>query len=372
MYKKLLSLIFASLLLTSQLTVLASEAVIEDKNNKSEENIVIPKRIENEIYNCIVQVYGEKQAKTIYDRVMQIAKESIEKRPEALKKEDLSRADDWYKDEIIYMFYVDQFGVVSPEKPNTFRDTSAMFEYLKDLGVTTLYLLPFADSPMSDSGFDVKNPQNIRADLGGKTQFKEFVVEAKKNGFKIKSDLVLNHISDEHEWFQDFLKGDVSKKDYFVVKDKMPKYKKYIDEKVGTIVEYQEENGKISKRRLIFPQITGLHGLLHTVFGLELRNHIFSIQVIQLLSCPPTHAGKQIAAQKVQHVMPGNKHTRDQRTLCTFVLLPVHRMVQILSIKLDRHADTKLRRSSPGKTNLVISRHQTYFTSYPFAGFLSE
>ena len=259
MYKKLLSLIFASLLLTSQLTVLASEAVIEDKNNKSEENIVIPKRIENEIYNCIVQVYGEKQAKTIYDRVMQIAKESIEKRPEALKKEDLSRADDWYKDEIIYMFYVDQFGVVSPEKPNTFRDTSAMFEYLKDLGVTTLYLLPFADSPMSDSGFDVKNPQNIRADLGGKTQFKEFVVEAKKNGFKIKSDLVLNHISDEHEWFQDFLKGDVSKKDYFVVKDKMPKYKKYVDEKVGTIVEYQEENGKISKRRLIFPEITDNH-----------------------------------------------------------------------------------------------------------------
>ena len=87
------------------------------------------------------------------------------------KKEDLSRPDDWYKDEIIYMFYVDQFGVVTPEKPNTFKDTSAMFDYLKDLGVTTLYLLPFADSPMSDAGFDVKNPRNIRADLGGKAEF---------------------------------------------------------------------------------------------------------------------------------------------------------------------------------------------------------
>lgn len=99
---------------------------------------------------------------------MQIARTSIEKRPEYLKKEDLSRPDDWYKDEIIYMFYVDQFGVVTPEKPNTFKDTSAMFDYLKDLGVTTLYLLPFADSPMSDAGFDVKNPRNIRADLGRK------------------------------------------------------------------------------------------------------------------------------------------------------------------------------------------------------------
>ena len=66
---------------------------------------------------------------------------------------------DWYKDEIIYMFYVDQFGVITPEKPNQFKDTAEMFDYLSDLGVTTLYLLPFADSPMSDAGFDVKNPQ---------------------------------------------------------------------------------------------------------------------------------------------------------------------------------------------------------------------
>ena len=258
MFKKVLSVLLVSLMLVSSTAVLAEE-VQSASVQKQDETLTVPKNIENEIYSCIVQVYGEQRAKEVYDRVMDIAKKSIEKRPEALKKEDLTRADDWYKDEIIYMFYVDQFGVVTPEKPNTFKDTSAMFDYLKDLGVTTLYLLPFADSPMSDAGFDVKNPRNIREDLGGKTQFKEFVVKAKENGFKIKSDLVLNHISDEHEWFQAFLRGDVSKKDYFVVKDKMPKYKKYVDEKVGTIIEYTEENGKISKRRLIFPEITENH-----------------------------------------------------------------------------------------------------------------
>ena len=258
MFKKVLSVLLVSLMLVSNTAVLAEE-VQSASVQKQDETLTVPKNIENEIYSCIVQVYGEQRAKEVYDRVMDIAKKSIEKRPEALKKEDLTRADDWYKDEIIYMFYVDQFGVVTPEKPNTFKDTSAMFDYLKDLGVTTLYLLPFADSPMSDAGFDVKNPRNIREDLGGKTQFKEFVVKAKENGFKIKSDLVLNHISDEHEWFQAFLRGDVSKKDYFVVKDKMPKYKKYVDEKVGTIIEYTEENGKISKRRLIFPEITENH-----------------------------------------------------------------------------------------------------------------
>ena len=259
MCKKFLSTLLISTMVFSSLSAVPISVYAEETQAVQADEMVVSKRIENEIYSSIVQVYGEKQAKEIYDRVMQIAKESVEKRPEALKKEDLTRADDWYKDEIIYMFYVDQFGVVSPEKPNTFRDTSAMFDYLKDLGVTTLYLLPFADSPMSDSGFDVKNPQNIRADLGGKTQFKEFVVEAKNNGFKIKSDLVLNHVSDEHEWFQSFLKGDVSKKDYFVVKEKMPEYKKYVDEKIGTVIEYKERNGKISKRRLIFPEITENH-----------------------------------------------------------------------------------------------------------------
>lgn len=236
------------------------------------EEVTVPKKIETEINNAIIQIYGEENAPTIYKKVMEIAKQSIDARPEELKKEDLTREDTWYKDEIIYMFYVDQFGVVTPQKPNTFKDSEEMFDYLSDLGVTTLYLLPFADSPMSDAGFDVKNPQNIRSDLGGTPQFKEFIKKAKENGFKIKSDLVLNHFSDQHEWFQDILKGDLSKLDYFVVKEEMPEYTKYIDDKVGTIVEYKEPDGKISKRRLIFPDITENH---YREVNIKGRNYYF-------------------------------------------------------------------------------------------------
>ena len=255
MKRRVLLLVMLSLFMTIP-TLAGADTSTEVK---PVEEVVVPKKIENEIYNSILQVYGEKDAKTIYNRLLEIAKNGMESRPEDLKQEDLSRPDCWYKDEIIYMFYVDQFGVVTPEKPNTFKDTAAMFDYLKDLGVTTLYMLPFADSPMSDAGFDVKNPRNIRADLGGKSQFNDFVKEAKKNGFKIKADLILNHVSDEHDWFQAFLKGDESKKNYFVVKDEMPEYTKYVDEKIGTIVEYKEKNGKVSKRRLIFPEITDNH-----------------------------------------------------------------------------------------------------------------
>ena len=100
MFKKLVSILLVSLLVSSNLTVYAAD-IQNGSVQTQDEALVLPKRIENEIYSSIVQVYGEKQAKEIYDRVMQIARTSIEKRPEYLKKEDLSRPDDWYKDEII-------------------------------------------------------------------------------------------------------------------------------------------------------------------------------------------------------------------------------------------------------------------------------
>lgn len=260
MKNKLFSIILILLILYFQtIPTFASDINLKNDTSIDNQNIQTSKKVESEIYNAIVQIYGEHKAQDIYTEVIKIAKNAILNRPEDLKKEDLSRIDDWYKDEIIYMFYVDQFGVITPEKPNQFKDTAKMFEYLEDLGVTTLYLLPFAESPMSDAGFDVKNPQNIRKDLGGTPQFKNFIKMAKENGFKIKSDLVLNHFSDQHEWFQDLLKGDLTKLDYFIVKNEMPKYKKYIDPQIGTVIEYEEADGRISKRRLIFPEITDNH-----------------------------------------------------------------------------------------------------------------
>ncbi len=220
-----------------------------------EPSIIAP-RMEKEIKSAITKVYGSEKTDEIFSHILEIAKTAKANRPENLKQEDLTKANDWYKDEIIYMFYVDQFGTVTPEKPNQFKDTVNMLDYLKKLGVTTIYMLPFADSPMEDAGFDVKNPKNIRSDLGGKPQFENFVKQAKAKGFNIKADLVLNHFSDQHEWFQKLQKGDTEKLDYFVTRETMPEYKKYVDEKLGTVVEYKEDDGQISKRRLIFPDIT--------------------------------------------------------------------------------------------------------------------
>lgn len=217
---------------------------------------VISNKLEKELKADITKIYGQDKTDEIYNRIVEIAETAKKNRPQNLLEQDLSRENDWYKDEIIYMFYVDQFGTVTPEKPNQFKDTTKMLDYLKTLGVTTIYMLPFADSPMEDSGFDVKNPQNVRKDLGGKPQFEAFIKEAKTKGFNIKADLVLNHFSDQHEWFQQALKGDLEKLNRFVVREDMPQYTKYIDPKLGTVIEYKENDGKISKRRLIFPEIT--------------------------------------------------------------------------------------------------------------------
>ncbi len=217
---------------------------------------IISRDVEKKLKDSISKVYGSKYTDEIYVNILKIIKESRFERSPQLKKEDLNRSDDWYKDEVVYMFYVDQFGVDDDMNPNTFFKSVKMLRYLKDLGVTTLYMLPFADSPMGDAGFDVRNPQDIRADLGGMREFIIFITEAKRQGFKLKSDLVMNHFSEKHQWFQDALKGDIDKINHFVVSDKEPEKKVYKEEKVGYIAEYKHDSGKISKRRLIFPEIT--------------------------------------------------------------------------------------------------------------------
>ena len=255
MMRRVLLFFFAFLALTH--FAIANEAQQQEiKENEIIEVADYSAKVKKEIKEAIIDIYGKEASEDIYANVLFQAHKAMDERSKELKDQDFERKSTWYKNEIIYMFYVDQFGVVSDEKKNTFKDTTLMLDYLEDLGVTTLYMLPFADSPMKDAGFDVKDPQNIRRDLGGMVEFKEFIKAAKKRGFKIKSDLVLNHFSDDHEWFKKLQAGDESYLDYFIYRTSMPKYKRYQDEKLGTVIEYNEGDGIISKRRIIFPENT--------------------------------------------------------------------------------------------------------------------
>ena len=285
MYKKLLSSILATSMLVSYSAAFASDesvnkntsqkthlnAIKENIKNKLPiksaetvaqapvENVLIPKKLEESMKASISHIYGKEQVDVIYPKIVKIIEKAKSGRTPGLLEGAFNRASDWYKDEVVYMFYPDQFGVDGSGKPATFKTAIGMLDYLKDLGVTTIYVLPFADSPMNDSGFDVKDPKNVRADLGGMPEFKEFAHAARKKGFKLKADLILNHFSDQHEWFQQALKGDLEKLHYFIVREDMPEYKQYKDPKYGYMVEYKEKDGTITKRRLIFPEINDNH-----------------------------------------------------------------------------------------------------------------
>lgn len=259
MKKLLLKFCIFSFFLCSSLHQVYADVLnqnLDSVANSSKQNIEykIDGKISKELKEAIEDVYGKENVDEIYNVILDKVVASINSRPAELKQQDLLRNSDWYKNEIIYMFYVDQFGVIQQNKSNTFSDATKMLKYLKNLGVTTLYILPFADSPMKDAGFDVKNPQTVRQDLGGMKEFISFVKQAKAYGFRIKADLVLNHFSSEHEWFKRLEQGDESALKYFVYTDKEPKYRKYQDEKLGTVIEYVEDDGKVSKRRLIFPE----------------------------------------------------------------------------------------------------------------------
>lgn len=228
---------------------------------------LVPKKLELEMKEAISHIYGKENVDSIYGNIELMIKQAKFARRPDLYEDDLKRDSDWYKDEVVYMFYPEQFGVDESGKPATFKTLIGMLDYLKDLGVTTIYILPFADSPMNDSGFDVRNPQNIRQDLGGMEEFSQFMTAAREKGFKIKADLILNHFSDQHEWFQQAMKGDLDKLNYFVVREEMPEYRQYKDEKLGYMVEYKEKDGTLSKRRLIFPEITDNHYRKVTIKG---------------------------------------------------------------------------------------------------------
>jgi len=121
--------------------------------------------------------------------------------------------DHWWESAVFYELYVDKFA-------GDFRGLQKKLDYFKRLGVTALHLLPFYPSPMVDDGYDVSDYRGIRKELGDLKDFELFAKAAAKSGLRIMADLVVNHVSTEHPWFQEAIKPKKSKyRDYFLWSD---------------------------------------------------------------------------------------------------------------------------------------------------------
>jgi len=135
---------------------------------------------------------------------------------------------EWYKDAIVYSLYVDLFN-------KDFSGLQNKLEYISDLGVSCLWLLPVLESPMKDAGFDISDYRKIRPSLFGDPgndsqinheKFKAFLKDAHQKGLKVIFDIAINHISDEHIWFKEAVKSkDNQYKDYFIWNNDTELYK---------------------------------------------------------------------------------------------------------------------------------------------------
>jgi maltose alpha-D-glucosyltransferase / alpha-amylase len=109
---------------------------------------------------------------------------------------------DWFKDAVIYELHVRAFHDSNADGIGDFAGLTDKLDYLQDLGVTALWLLPFYPSPLRDDGYDIADYTAINRDYGTMRQFKRFVKEAHARGLKVITELVINHTSDQHPWFK--------------------------------------------------------------------------------------------------------------------------------------------------------------------------
>src|SRR5437763_1906446 len=108
----------------------------------------------------------------------------------------------WYKDAIIYQLHVKAFFDANNDGVGDFEGLSRKLDYLQDLGVTALWLLPFYPSPLRDDGYDIADYKNIHPAYGRMADFKALVREAHRRKLRVITELVVNHTSDQHPWFQ--------------------------------------------------------------------------------------------------------------------------------------------------------------------------
>src|SRR6266566_4903135 len=108
----------------------------------------------------------------------------------------------WYKDAIIYELHVKAFFDSNNDGIGDFRGLAEKLDYLHDLGVNCIWLLPFYPSPLKDDGYDISSYTNVHPAYGTLSDFKMFLREAHRRGLRVVTELVLNHTSDQHPWFQ--------------------------------------------------------------------------------------------------------------------------------------------------------------------------
>ncbi|MEM9847305.1 MAG: maltose alpha-D-glucosyltransferase [Bacteroidota bacterium] len=144
-----------------------------------------------------------------------------------MAKKTYTRAPLWYKDAIIYELNIKGFMDSDGDGIGDFKGLMSKLDYLESLGITAIWVLPFYPSPLRDDGYDIADYYTINPSFGTLEDFKTFLDEAHKRNLKVITELVINHTSDQHPWFQRARrapKGSVER-DFYVWNEDEDKYK---------------------------------------------------------------------------------------------------------------------------------------------------
>lgn len=133
----------------------------------------------------------------------------------------------WYKDAIIYELHIKAFFDSDGDGVGDLQGLLTKLDYLEDLGITAIWLLPFYPSPLRDDGYDIADYYTINPTFGDIKIFKQFIKEAHRRNLRVITELVINHTSDQHPWFQRArnAKPGSAYRDYYVWSDDPTKYK---------------------------------------------------------------------------------------------------------------------------------------------------
>ena len=133
----------------------------------------------------------------------------------------------WYRDAVIYELHVRSFADSNGDGIGDFRGLRSKLDYLQDLGVSALWLLPFYPSPLRDDGYDIADYRRVNPDYGSLPDFQAFLEEAHRRGLRVITELVINHTSDQHPWFQRARRSPPgsAERDFYVWSDTPDRYR---------------------------------------------------------------------------------------------------------------------------------------------------
>lgn len=147
----------------------------------------------------------------------------------------------WWKEAVFYQIYPRSFCDSNGDGIGDLQGIRNKLDYIQSLGVDCLWLSPIFDSPNDDMGYDIRDYRKIMAEMGTMEDFQSLLHEVHARGMRLILDLVVNHSSDEHEWYQKALAGDKHYQDYYFFRDKPNNWNSFFS---GSAWKYEEKLNK--------------------------------------------------------------------------------------------------------------------------------